>query len=201
MGPPRSTGSFYHNYKGGNSIVLLALVDANYKFLCIDVGCNGRVSDGGVYRNSELSQAVSANNLNFPTPSLLPGTTTQVPYVIIADDAFPLQRHIMKPYKSRDINLGQKIFNYRLSRARRTVENAFGILSNRFRILLKRIELPVEKVEKIELSTCVLHNFLLSECNVYSANSEEAEGTQNGLGREEEWKEVVEIGPRMRAKR
>lgn len=57
----------------------------------------------------------------------------------------------------------KRIFNYRLSRARRVVENAFGILSNRFRILLTPINLSVDKVESITLAVCVLHNFLIEE--------------------------------------
>ena len=47
---PRNSDSYYYNYKNSFSIVLLALVDADYKFLFVDVGCNGRISDRGVYK-------------------------------------------------------------------------------------------------------------------------------------------------------
>ena len=53
---PKHRGSYYFNYKGQFSSVLLALVDANYKFIYLDVGCNGKISDGGVFRNSTLSK-------------------------------------------------------------------------------------------------------------------------------------------------
>ncbi|XP_068082633.1 uncharacterized protein [Anabrus simplex] len=176
--PPRCIGSYYFNYKGGNSIVLLALVDAGYKFLYVDVGCNGRISDGGVLRNSTLHTIMDKNLANFPLSKQLPGSTVKVPYVIVADDAFPLQENIMKPYKG-NLTQQQKIFNYRLSRARRTSENAFGILCNRFRILLKKIELPVETVEIITLSACALHNFLLTTGNKrYVGHLEEREDTE-----------------------
>ena len=55
---PRNSGSFYFNYKGTFSIVLLALVDADYKFIYVDVGCNGRVSDGSVFQSSTLADAI-----------------------------------------------------------------------------------------------------------------------------------------------
>ena len=66
----------------------------------------------------------------------------------------------MKPYGSRSLTLYQGIFNYHLSRARKIVENAFGILASRFRIFLSPILLKLENAEKILLPSCVLHNYL-----------------------------------------
>lgn len=53
-----------------------------------------------------------------------------------------------------------QIFNYRLSRCRRLIENAFGILTNTWRIFSRRIDLEPEKVKKIILACCSLHNML-----------------------------------------
>ncbi|KAK5639766.1 hypothetical protein RI129_010577 [Pyrocoelia pectoralis] len=160
---PRSEGSTYFNYKGTHSIVLLALVDANYKFRYIDVGCNGRVSDGGVFARSTLSHSIKTNKLNFPAEQPLPGRTKPLPFVIVADAAFPLSYNILKPFPFRNMSEHQRIFNYRLSRARRVVENAFGILANRFRILLNTINLKPDKVETITLTCLALHNLLITK--------------------------------------
>jgi hypothetical protein len=89
--------------------------------------------------------------------------SAHTPYVFVADDAFPLSNNIMKPYASRNLTHEQRVFNYRLSRARRTVENAFGILANKFRVFLTPITLEPSKVEKVVLASCALHNFLRSK--------------------------------------
>lgn len=81
-------------------------------------------------------------------------------FVFLADEAFALHENIMKPYPQRQLTKEKRIFNYRLSRARRTVENAFGILSNRFRIFLTPINLQVEKIDWVVTASCVLHNYL-----------------------------------------
>lgn len=49
---PLHSGSEYFNYKKTFSIVLLVLVDSNYKFTFVHIGCQGRISDGGVFNNS-----------------------------------------------------------------------------------------------------------------------------------------------------
>ena len=61
-----NSGSEFYNYKGFFSIVFLAIVDYNYKFIFADVGCQGRISDGGVYRNSFFYKATQENLLDLP---------------------------------------------------------------------------------------------------------------------------------------
>ena len=140
----------------------MAMVDAKYKFTFLDVGCNGRISDGGVFANCTLSEALRSGSLDLPPPQTLPGRETKVPYVIVADDAFPLSKHIMKPFPFRNQPGTVRVFNYRLSRARRIVENAFGILANVFRVFRKPILVGPDKTEVIVLAACALHNFLLA---------------------------------------
>ncbi|XP_046802535.1 uncharacterized protein LOC124418865 isoform X1 [Lucilia cuprina] len=95
----RKDGSFFYNYKGTNSIVLLALVDADCRFIYIDVGCNGRTHDAGVLLQSDLKNIIDNAETYFPEDKVI-GNGRRLPFVIIGDDAFPLQRHIMKPYSS-----------------------------------------------------------------------------------------------------
>ena len=85
-----------------------------------------------------------------------------MPYVLVADDVFTLSTYLLKLYSQNGLTMYKRIFNYRLSRARGTVENAFGILSNRFRVFMTSICLSPEKVEVITLGSCVLHNYLRS---------------------------------------
>lgn len=65
---PKNEGSVYFNYKGTPSITLLALIGPNYEIIYFDVGCNGRISDGGVYNKCELSKCLEQNTLHLPSP-------------------------------------------------------------------------------------------------------------------------------------
>lgn len=143
----------------------MALVDAGYKFTYIDLGCNGRISDGGVFANCSLSSALENNALNLPKPQPLKGRNQVTPFVIVGDDAFPLRTYLMKPYpfKQTDMQVATCVFNYRLSRARRVVENVFGLIAQRFRVLRRPIELHnTPNIISVVKAICVLHNFLLA---------------------------------------
>lgn len=158
---PIKSGSDYFNYKSFFSIVLFALVDADYNFLYVDVGCQGRISDGGVFKNSELYRKLENGSLNLPNASPLRGRNKHLPYVFVSDEAFPLTDRIMKPFSgTHSTRSKERIFNYRLSRCRRVVENVFGICSSIFRILRKPLLLEPEKAEIVVLAVVYLHNFL-----------------------------------------
>lgn len=157
--PPKS-GSQYFNYKGFYSIVLMALVDADYKFVWADIGGTGSASDAQIFNDSELKECCEDGTLGFPDPEPLPGDTQDVPFFFIGDNAFALRPTMMKPYSLRGLTYEQRIFNYRLSRARRVVENAFGILANRFQILLTTMQHRPSTVKLIVKTCLILHNLM-----------------------------------------
>lgn len=128
---PHKSGSYYFNYKGYTSIVMLAVVDSNYKFRYVSVGANGASSDSQVFTYSNLHSAIVNNELGLPQRECLHNDDRPLPYFLVGDDAFALKDWMMKPYPFRGLTYNQRVFNYRLSRARRVVENAFGILANR----------------------------------------------------------------------
>nr|XP_037272462.1 protein ANTAGONIST OF LIKE HETEROCHROMATIN PROTEIN 1-like [Rhipicephalus microplus] len=157
--PPKS-GSKFFNYKGTFSIVLMAVVDSDCKYVLVDVGAEGRQSDGGIFKESSFGCDLSKGRLDIPAVGTLPGTSTCVPYAFVGDEAFQLRKDFMRPYPAKCLNDTMRIFNYRLSRARRCAENAFGITAARWRILLRTINVQPSHVDFVVKAACVLHNFL-----------------------------------------
>jgi len=157
---PAKAGSLYYNYKGYHSMVLMALVDADYKFLWLSCGANGSASDAQLWNQCELKTAIEQNDIGFPQAEPLPRDDRNMPYFLIGDDAFALKSWMMKPFSRRNMADDERIFNYRLSRARRIVENAFGILANRFGCLLTSLRQKPETVVSMVMSCCCLHNLM-----------------------------------------
>ena len=71
MQAPHSSGSEYFNYKKGHSVVLLAVSNARYEVIIVDIGDSGRQSDGNVYHNSYFGCAIESNMLNIPNHAVV----------------------------------------------------------------------------------------------------------------------------------
>lgn len=163
MQKPNGAGSQFFNYKRYNSIVLQGVVDGYGNFIAIEVGDFGRASDGGVFRNSNFGNKFFSNQLDLPSPrKISKNDQFDFPYVFVGDDAYPLTKNLLKPFPQKNLSSSKRIFNYRLSRARRLVECAFGMLTKKFRVLENISLLQPENLEIVVKSCCVLHNTIRS---------------------------------------
>ncbi|XP_060807837.1 uncharacterized protein LOC132903452 [Amyelois transitella] len=157
---PANSGSLFFNYKSFFSMVLLAVVDSNYKFTFVDIGAYGKECDSTVFQNSKLYELMICEKLPLPDPQPLCGFNRPIPYVLVGDEAFGLSKHVMRPYGGKNLDVIQMVFNYRLSRARRYVECAFGIMANKWRIFHRPINVSYDFATAIVKACCVLHNFV-----------------------------------------
>lgn len=159
---PKNSGSQYFNYKHFYSLILLAICDADYCFRIIDVGSYGKESECNVFKKSVFGKNLYADKVNFPPDKVLPGDEEGIPqpYVIVGDEAFALNKHLLRPFPGKSLNDQRRVFNYRLSRARQNIECTFGILSNKWRIFHAPILASPDFAVKITKAACVLHNFV-----------------------------------------
>ncbi|XP_036327841.1 protein ANTAGONIST OF LIKE HETEROCHROMATIN PROTEIN 1-like isoform X1 [Rhagoletis pomonella] len=180
--PPHGASDYY-NYKGTYSVVLFAIVDAHYRFLYIDVGTNGRMNDASILKKSRFYKELQEDELGLPTKG-----------VFVGDDAFPLTTRILKPYSRHDaLPHKEKIFNYRLSRARRIVENAFGIMACRFRVFRKPISVSLDKTDSIIKTACALHNWLRTS-NLNETGLVDQEDINTGAVQQGSWRSIPSGG-------
>ncbi|XP_055917408.1 uncharacterized protein LOC129949784 [Eupeodes corollae] len=110
---PPGSGSYYFNYKKNFSIILMAIVNANYEFLMVDVGVNGRASDAGVFKQTKFYEKLESKSLGIPESEILSESCGKIPFVLVADDAFPLTENIMKPYNHNTLKRDE-ITDYRV---------------------------------------------------------------------------------------
>lgn len=131
MKSPNSS-SIYYNYKKFFSVILMGIVDHSYKFLVSAIGAPGSAGDGGMFQRMDFWARMEEGRLGIPPSASIPGEDTNLPYFLVGDAAFPLRIWLMKPYPNCTLSHEKLVYNYRISRARRIVENAFGILSARY---------------------------------------------------------------------
>ena len=138
------------------------IVDADYKFLWVNAGASGSSSNVQIFNRSKLKRRIENGTLGLPPPEPLGPGGANLHYFVLGDDAFALMPLLVKPYSRRQLTREEIIANYRISRRRRVVENSFGILVKRSRVLLTTMEQRPKVVRDIVLTCVVLHNMLRS---------------------------------------
>ncbi|CAG7830718.1 unnamed protein product [Allacma fusca] len=155
--PPSRLASDFYNYKGWKSVMLLAIVDARGRAIWVKTGMPGRQSDSGAFKESKLFREIS-------TEEKIPRATKEIeghhiPLVLLGDSGFSMERWLMKPFTHHtELTPARKIFKYRLSRARRAVENVFGRLKARWRRLYRGIDVLYKNAHKVIIAAVALHN-------------------------------------------
>ena len=170
----------------------------------INVGCQGRISDGGVLKSSDLHHGIQSSSFNIPNPTPLPKTGDlcwdedeypDIPCMIVGDEAFQLANYMMKPYStSRQLSDEQLVFNYDLSRFHSVSENAFGIFVSRFRTFISRINLKnLSSINNVILAGVVLHNMLCEKSRASNMPTEYMEHEDQNTGEVicDQWRESV----------
>lgn len=160
---PKNSGSMFYNYKQFFSMVLQGVADAHYRFITVEVGGYGKQSDGGTFHASKLYEVLQEKKLDIPEPQPLPATNVRAPFVFLGDEAYPLLTFLLIPYRGTNLPIEKECYNKRLSRARKTIECAFGILFAKWRLLSKCIETDVDAIENIVKCMCVLHNVIINK--------------------------------------
>ena len=126
------------------------------------MGASGSSSDAQIFNRSKLKKRIVNGRLGLPPPEPLGPRGPNLHYLLLGDDAFALMPWLVKPYSRRQLTREERIVNYRISRVRRVVENSFGILVKRFRVLLTTMEQRPKVVRDIVLTCVILHNMLRS---------------------------------------
>ncbi|GBN66123.1 hypothetical protein AVEN_100518-1 [Araneus ventricosus] len=158
---PMESGSMYFNYKDYYSIVLMGIADSKYRFVFVHIGSYGKDCDSSVFKQTQLWKSIESSSKNLPDEECLPGTESpKLPYFFVADAAFGLHKHLLRPYAGTHLTVEKRIFNYRLCRARRFIECAFGILSNKWRIFHRPLNVQPEFANDIVKACIILHNYV-----------------------------------------
>ncbi|KAJ8912353.1 hypothetical protein NQ315_014720 [Exocentrus adspersus] len=143
-----------HSGSKNFSVILLAVCDGDYLFTYVNIVAYGSQSDGGTY-------LLLLNYLIVPREK-------KIPFYFVGNEAFPLKDNLMRLFsKPRTGGMGRsdRIFNYRLCTARRMIENTFGVMVARFRILHRVINAHPTTVDHIMKAIVCLHNFIRKQNN------------------------------------
>ena len=139
----------------------MVVADSNYRCLHAGIDNYGKVCDSTIFKRSILRTKIQTNMLELPSDRPLAGTEgAHVPYFLVGDEGFALNRNILRPFCGSNLSVKNNVYKHRLCRARSYVEYAFGILSNKWRILQRMLNDNPAFAGDIVKASVFLHNFV-----------------------------------------
>ena len=162
MRKTKENGSQFFNYKHFFSAVFMAVADAVYCFISVEVGDYGSSSNSDLFKNLTFGKLLECNKLKIPDPRVMPSDAEglSMPFVLVGDEAFALSEHVLRLYPNKKLTCLKPICSYRLSSVRRVLECTFGILVNKWRIFYRPIDVKPDFCDNIVKACCVLQNYV-----------------------------------------
>jgi hypothetical protein len=125
-----------------------------------DIGSYEKDCNSTIFKRSTLWTSIQTNMLNLLSERILSGTEfPNIPHFFVGDEGFAQNRNILRPLMGLIWVLKKSVYNYSLCRTRRYVECAFGILSNKWRIFQRPLNVSPDFAVDIVKVCVVLHNF------------------------------------------
>ena len=111
----------------------MAVADTNYRFVYVDIGSYRKGCDSTIFKLSTIWTSIQTIMLELPSKISLSGTKgPYVPYFFVGDEGFALNRNILRHFGGSNLSVKKRVYNYLLCTAQGYVERAFGILSNKW---------------------------------------------------------------------
>ncbi|XP_036340628.1 putative nuclease HARBI1 [Rhagoletis pomonella] len=182
---PSNDAVSYYDRKGTYSINMQAICDSNLRFLDVFIGYPGSCHDANVWRNSPIYKGITSGEVELASGA-----------VILADSAYPLSKYMIVPFRDNGhLSSDERKFNYILSSTRVLIEQAFGVLRSKFRILNHIDVTSLKSTSEVVLACTILHNFIIKHCGDSSlADAFENTGVESNIITESNHEiEVIEI--------
>jgi hypothetical protein len=139
-----------------HSILLQGICDYDRVFWSVACRQPGGCHDAAHLRTTQIWEELRGGRVLQEPVVRIQGKDIK-PY-IVGDSAYPLMSFLLKAFNNRATGSpDQNLFDKHLRKGRVKIENAFGILKNRWQIL-KNLNVGLEMAPKVVVVCCVLHN-------------------------------------------
>ncbi|XP_054081673.1 putative nuclease HARBI1 [Zeugodacus cucurbitae] len=160
---PKHDAISNYDSKGVHSMIMQAICDSKLRFLDVFIGFPGSCHDGNVWKSSPIFKGITSGEVPIAGGG-----------IILADSAYPLSKYLIVPFRDNGrLTTDDRKFNHYLSSTRVLIEQAFGVLRQKFKILNHIDVISLKRVSKVMLSSAILHNFIINndeDSNIVESN-------------------------------